>query len=517
MKKYLTNRIFKNEVLRSSIGLLIITFLVKALGYVEKLILAKYYGTGYEVDVYTVVITLVLSFFYFFREIIEPGFLRVFLTAKEKEPDDKEAWDIFNFGLRIILFVTVVVSTMAIIFPDYFVSIFAPGFSDEKFDLTSELIKIGIPAAIFLALSTLTNIILNAQKEFVLPASGEFFFKGAIVLLMVLLYDDYGIYGAVLGIVVGSIVRLIVHLTKLYSKISFKRTSIKTEYKKRLWVLTWPLLLGVGFSQLSSLVDNGFASYLQEGAIAALSYSKKIIELPVIIFPYILSIVVFPYFSQLAIEKNTEKLKSFFLECLKWIIILFLPLSFFFLVYSGSIVEIVFERGAFDAYSTALTAKPLMVYATGLVFFAIETVLVIFYYANEDTKTPVFVGIGCVILNMILTWVFVNIMGYTGVALAYVIQKSVKNLILLYLLKHKMTFNLKEQKKHLFKLVIATCIFGMIIIIGNQFLFPDFDTSLINKVGFIGVNFVVATIAFISFLLYTNVINPKEIRNGIRK
>ncbi|MGV8094233.1 MAG: lipid II flippase MurJ [Mangrovibacterium sp.] len=74
---------------------------------------------------------------------------------------------------------------------------------------------------------------------------------------------------------------------------------------------------------MSSLVDNLFASYLQEGAIAALSYAKKIVELPVVIFPYVVSVVIFPYFSQLVLEKQTEKLKSMLADSFRWIVIAF--------------------------------------------------------------------------------------------------------------------------------------------------------------------------------------------------
>jgi len=91
------DQIKRNTILKSSIGLLIITLLIKILGYAEKLILAYYYGTSYQVDVYTVVITIILSLFFFFREIIEPGFLNVFMSAKSQD-DDKGAWNLFSMA-----------------------------------------------------------------------------------------------------------------------------------------------------------------------------------------------------------------------------------------------------------------------------------------------------------------------------------------------------------------------------------------------------------------------------------
>ncbi|MBJ6369810.1 murein biosynthesis integral membrane protein MurJ [Snuella sedimenti] len=507
MKKFLVFNFLKNNMLKSSFGLLAITLVVKVLGYVEKLLLAKYFGTGYEVDVYTVVVTVILSFFFFFREIIEPGFLRVFLDARLKDNNEQQAWSIFNLGIRIILGITLTIAILGIFYSGDFMSIFAPGFEGDKYSLGKELLQMAMPATVFLALSTLTSIILNAHKKFVFPASGEIVFKIAIVLSMVFLYSTYGIFGIIIGVVLGAIGRLAVHLIKLYKKITLKKLNVKAVYKKQIWTLTWPLLLGVGFSQISSFIDNGFASFMQEGAIAALSYSKKIAELPVLMFPYILSIVAFPYFSQLSIEKEKKKLHKLFKDCLKWILIVFIPITIFFLVYAHFIIEIVFQRGAFDETSTMLTALPFQVYAAGLVFFGVETILVIYYFANADTKTPVFVGMGCVLLNILLTWVFVKSIGYVGIALAFVIQKGVKNSILILLLEKEVNIISIKKIRPLVNLLGASILFWGLTFFGKTFIFESNDYSLLPKISFMLFNFIVSITVFIFFLVITGTIS----------
>lgn len=298
--------------------------------------------------------------------------------------------------------------------------------------------------------------------------------------------------------------------TRLYKKISIKKIIVESEYKNRIWQLTWPLLFGVSFSQISSLIDNVFASYLQVGAIAALSYAKKVVELPVIIFPYVISIVIFPYFAQLAIEKQKQKLKGLLVGSLKWIIIAFLPIAAFFFVFSTPIVEIMFQRGAFNADSTLLTSKPLMIYSLGMVFFAIETILVIFYYANGDTKTPVFVGIACVALNILLIWIFIKIMGYVGIALAYVIQKTVKNLILLYLVKQKISYNTKNLLAFIIKSSIPFIVFIVFVLIGKAFMFREFYNSPIGKMGCMALSFIVGGFIYIFILQRLKVIEIKS-------
>ncbi len=480
--KQLVNKLKSNRILKSSAGLLVITLLVKVAGYVEKLVLANYFGTSYQVDVYLLVLGIVLSIFFLFREVVEPGFLNTFLEARNKG-EEQIAWGLFNKGIHLIFFITLFIGIISYFFPNIISGVFAPGFKGEQLLLSNKMVKVIMPACIFLAISTLTSITLNGLKIFALPASGELAFKGAIIICMVVLYHSHGISAVAIGVVVGSVVRLGVHLTKLCRQINFKKVSISGSYKLQIWQLTWPLLIGVGFSQASGLIDNIFASYQQEGAIAALSYAKKIAELPVVVFPYVLSIVVFPYFSQLAIENREGKLKSLLADSLKWIVIAFVPIAMSIFVFAVPIVEIIFQRGAFDAESTMLTSRPLAVYSTGVVFFAIETILVVFYYGNADTKTPVFIGMACVVLNILLTWLFIRLIDFTGIALAFVVQKTVKNLTLLYLLKYKLTYNSKLVLTFLLKVLLASTVFLIVIIGYNVFLMKGYDGGTFGKIG----------------------------------
>jgi putative peptidoglycan lipid II flippase len=327
-----------------------------------------------------------------------------------------------------------------------------------------------------------------------------------IILCIVFFYKELGIISATIGILIGSTGRLLLHLTKIYKKINFNGIKIEREHKIRIWHLTWPLLIGVSFSQFASLVDNIFASYLQEGAIASLSYAKKVVELPVIIFPYVLSIVVFPYFSQFAIEKQKARLNNLLANLLKWIIIAFLPIAAFFFVYSIPIVKIIFQRGAFDTNSTLLTAKPLMIYSLGLVFIAIETILVIFYYANADTKTPVFVGIVCVIINIILTWIFIQFMGYLGIALAFVVQKVIKNLILLYFVKQKISYNKGTLLTFMVKIIFSFIVYIIFILLAKTFMINVFNKGLIILLGYLVIIFITGVIVYMVILKLLRVI-----------
>ena len=434
----------ENAIIKASLLLSLITCLVKIAGYIEKLLLAYYWGTSYEADAYNAVFALVISIFVFFREIVEPGFLNNFLKIKHNT-GEKESWNVFFTVFWCIFPVGLIVSLCLFLFPEAITRITLPGFSGERFMLAAKLLQVASPACVFLILSTLTYIALNAYKRFTIAAIGDLIFKFFIVLCIIILAHKVGIYAAIYGLIVGAIIKLTIHLTALWKNISWGNTTLKKAHLNSIWILTWPLLIGILFSQISSLVDNIFASYLQEGSISALSYSKKIVELPIVIFPYALSVVVFPYFSKLYIEKNMMRLQQLLRETLKWIAIVFIPLAICLFFFSDIITQLVFQRGAFDAQSTILTAGSLAIYAIGMPTFAIETVLVIFYFSIADTKTPVFIGILCVIINIAITWVLVQSFAHLGIAWGLVISKTLKVIILLYLLRYKFKAKQIEQ------------------------------------------------------------------------
>jgi putative peptidoglycan lipid II flippase len=496
------NGIFKSTnlspILTSSLILGGLTLVIKVLGYLEKLILAYYFGTGYEIDVYNVVVAIVMSVFIIVREVVEPGFLQAFLKALNLT-DHSAAWKLFRVFFRGIGIITLVLTAFCFFFPAQIIDLFAPGFTIEKRTLAMNLLKIVFPASIFLSLTALTNITLNALKQFALPNMGDIILKIFILITLVILYKQLGIYAAGIGFLIGALLKFVFHLIWLYKGLIRQGVADTTLYLRETWKLSWPLLIGVLFSQISTLIDNVFASYQQEGAISALSYAKKLVDLPVLIFPYILSVVVFPYFSELAIAKQKERLSDLLSKALSWITLIFLPLSIYFYLFAYELTALILKRGAFDEHSTVLTALPLKYYAIGMVFFAIETILVIYYFAHSNTKTPIFVGILSVIENIILTIILLRFFGYVGIALALVISKATKNIVLLWLLKDLVTIDVEKVQTFLFKVMIT---FSLTLgsMLGIRRLIPAWGESTISSISYLAMMMVACAVIYIGGL-----------------
>ena len=494
----------QNPIFRSSMVLIVITVFVKLFGYGEKLVLAYYWGTGSEVDIYSLVTTILLSLFFLFREVIEPGYLKVFQEIESRSR--KLSKGFFNLAFLIIAAITLLITIIFLLYPNQVISLFAPGFKDHSQDTAAKLIQIAGPATIFLVLSTLTYITLNAYKEFAIAAMGDLLQKATILITIVIFYSKLGIYALAVGIIAGAFARLITHFPVLLRSISSGfHLCTEKEPVKRIWQLTWPLLVGVLFSQSSMLIDNIFASYLQEGSISALSYSKKLVDLPILLLPYALSVVVFPYLSQFAINGEIDRMKKLLYQSLKWITIIFLPLSIFCVLFSSPLIEIVYQRGAFNDYSTQLTARPFLIYSTALLVFALETIVVIYFFSTGNTKTPIFTGIICSIINILLTYSLISIAGYLGIAISLAVSKTIKLGILLFILYQKGHLAIKKPHQTYIRFFCATFLFLLILFVLREYGSGLIDgSSKVIQLIYISLFVLIAIIPYAITIFYPN-------------
>lgn len=436
-------RLVKDKVLAAAAGFFAVTLLAKGAGYIEKLILSYYWGTGYQVDVYQTVLTLITAVFLFTRELTEPGLLNFFVREKgsdglEKGSGSVRAKKVFTAFFKGIFAAGALVALFAILFPQPVISLFAPGFAGGKKELAIQFTRISFMGAVFYCLSSLTGTMLIAYKKFTLSAAGDLVLKLFLVTAIVISAGSRGPVVLAWGIVAGCAGRLVFHLAALGNPfVSRHAGAAAKEAYRGIWRTTWPLFFGISFSQLTVVVYNSLGSYLGNGAIAALDYAKRTAELPVILFPYILSIVLFPFFSEFSANGDKEAASQLLTRTCKMIVVVFLPLSFFAMIYSHEIISLVYARGAFDERSVSLTSLPFRIYSAGLVFMALETVLVVFFYSFGDTRTPVVAGIICAAISMATALLLIPKAGIAAIPFSFVAGRALKNISLLFLLKKR--------------------------------------------------------------------------------
>jgi putative peptidoglycan lipid II flippase len=406
-----------------------IVLVVKGLGFVEKLLLAYFFGTGVQVDAYLVAYSLPFSAFVVLREVVKPAFLPTFLRTRRDS--EQAGWRLFSTVGTLLALALGAATVAGLVFAGPLMSVAAPGFGPEQRTLAVRLTRLAMPALLLLGLSTLTTSALHAQKRFVRPALGEASYRAGPLLLLL---AGGGVPGMALGVILGALGKLLIEalglgrpLQKLRPALDLASSRVRTVGR-----LAAPLLAALFFSLfVGPLVENAFASKTGVGGVAALAYARKIAETLTTILPYTLGLVLLPFSAEMAAGQDHRALARTLTGAVRALVLLFLPVAVGLVILREPFVQLLFERGAFTAASTQLTAGPLLFYALALLPFALEVVVVQFFFARQDTLTPVVADVVTFALNVALIPPLMAALGLGGIALAAAIAKALKVLVLL--------------------------------------------------------------------------------------
>ena len=521
------NRTAASRIVRATVGLALLGLVVRGLGFVEKLALAYFFGTGVEVDAYLVAYSLPFSAYIVLRDVIEPAFLPTFLrTRRDSEPDARRlfwsagAWLVALLGLA---------TAAGIAAAAPLISVAAPGFSGPQRELAIRLTRLAMPALLFLGLSTLTTAALHAQKRFALPAAGEASFRTAPLALFL---AAGRVAGLALGVVVGAVGKLLVEGLGLARRGALRpapggglslgaiRRALDPRFPPLRTVarLAAPLFAGLFFSLfIGPLVDNAFASRAGVGGVSALAYARKIGETLTTILPYTLGLVLFPFSAEMAAGHDRQALARTLTGAIRALALIFLPVSAGLIAFREPFIRVLLERGAFDAASTQMTAGPLLFYSLGLLPFALEIIAVRFFYAQQNTITPVLADVAAFLLNVALIPPLMAACGLGGIALATTIAKALKVLALLILFGRRVpAFRLAALGPFAGQMAGATLAMGAalaaVVMLGR-----DLATGTLGTVAYLAAGGVVAVAVFIAAAYLLGVEEIRGAANRVRE
>jgi len=242
--------------------------------------------------------------------------------------------------------------------------------------------------------------------------------------------------------------------------------------------LLMPVVLAGGVGTLNVMVDRWVASHLPEGAIAALSFSNRIWTIPITLLAGPIATATFPAFSAMAVDGSAlhvmdDKVR----RTVAFIAYIVIPSSVGIVVLAAPITRLLFQRGAFDANATAITASCVQMYALGLVFQAVLPILGKVFYAFKNTVTPLLIGLGIVGANMAGNIILSRYLGAAGIALATSITVTLGTIIYALLLRR--TFRTEDRPtttyplwSEMLRTLLATIPVGLIAWLGLGWISP---------------------------------------------
>ena len=358
------------------------------------------------------------------------------------------AWRLASAIANLLIIILTVVSILSWIYARQIVDhVLAPGFDPQKAVLTAHLLRIQLPSVIIFGLSGLAMGILNAHQRFLLPALAPAMYRLGIIFGTLVLSKSLGVAGVAWGVVLGAALHLIVQLPQVLH-LPERRYSLSLGLKlpevREVGRLMAPRLLGVAAVQLNFWLNTYLASWQPEGSLAGISYAFPLMIMPEAAIAQSIAIAALPTFSAQVARGRLEEMRASLAATLRGVLYLAIPASLGLMLLRVPLVNMIYQRNAFDELSTRMAAWALLWYAAGLVGHSLVEIVSRAFYALHDTKTPVMVGVGAMGLNVVFSLLFsalfvrIGWMPHGGLALANSLATFLEMAVLLVLMRRRL-------------------------------------------------------------------------------
>jgi len=435
------------KVIRSAGVVGSFTLLSRGLGMLRDIIIAYHFGTSLLASAFFVAFTIPNLFRRLFGEgALSAAFIPVFIETRTKE-GERAAWDMAAKVITLLAAALTVIVILGVLL--FSIGLHVPGIS-EKWLTTFSLGRIMFPYVLFICIAALSMAVLNSYKHFATSAFAPSLLNLILILAMLIIFPMVGsnpqsqAHVLAWAVLLAGVAQVAIQLPALKRfGCPFKFSSRWNDPRvKQMLLLMGPAALGMAVTQFNVLIDRMLALWVGGWAPAALFYSERMIYFPLGIIATAMATVLLPTFSTHAAEKKTDAMRETINHSLRHLIFIMLPAALGLLVLAPFILRAIFEwGGSFNAESTWLSARALRFYAPGLIVFSAAKVFVPAFYAMQDTRTPVKIGIYTVLLNLVLNIIFILTLPpywkHAGMAFSTVLSEAVGMVVLGVLLTRR--------------------------------------------------------------------------------
>ncbi|MFC1461614.1 murein biosynthesis integral membrane protein MurJ [Verrucomicrobiota bacterium] len=429
------------KVIRSAgiVGMFIL--ISRVFGLIRDMTMAAFFGTSLAMSAFVVAFTIPNLFRALFGEgALSSAFVPVFTETREKR-GECEVWQfaarmfsVLSVVLAVIVVAGILLATVLLyFFPD-----------NERLTLILVLLRIMLPYMFFICLAAFFSAMLNSLHYFMLPAAVPVVLNLVVIATLFLVcprFDagsDQRIIAVAWGVVLAGVIQWLTQMPLLWRCGFRPRFSVdwRDAGVRRVWQLMGTAVIGIGVTRVNVLFDRFIAAFISLGSPAYLYFAERLIYFPLGIFATALGTVLLPALSGHAAHSRVDRIRETVNQSIRHMMFVMLPAAVGMMIFAKPIIRLVYERGDFTPLSTEMTMLALTCYAPGLIMFSMIKVLIPVFYAQQDMKTPVRVGLACTGLNIILSLILMWPLKHVGIALATVLAATVE-VVLLIRLVHK--------------------------------------------------------------------------------
>lgn len=446
------------------------TLISRLLGFIRDALAAQIYGVNGAVDAFNVAFKIPN----FMRNLFAEGcFSQAFVPILAEYRQTRSMADLKQFTSYVaggLGSFTLLLAILGMISAPAVILLFAPGYhpGTPRYEWASGMLRITFPYLCLISLTAFASSVLNCFKYFAIPAFTPAILNMVLIAAAVFCSGHLAIpvQAQAWGVLVAGFFQLgflALFLVKyrlfVWPKLSFKDPGVN-----RLLKLMTPALFGASVGQLSLLLNTIFASFLAVGSVSWLYYSDRLAFFPLGVVGVALATVVLPHLS----AKHASGKPEDYAKALDWGIrcnlIVALPATVCLSVIAGPLIVSLFQYGHFSAWDTLMTRKSVLAYSLGLPAFMLVKVLAAAFYAKQDSKTAVKLGIYAIVATMALNAVLVFPLAHAGLALASSLGAWLNTGLLFWVLKQRQIFDFQAGwSRFLLRLLLANALLAVVL------------------------------------------------------
>jgi len=434
------------NLLRALVTVSGMTLVSRVFGFIRDAVIARVFGAGLYTDAFFVAFRLPNLLRRVFAEgAFSQAFVPILAEYKTRR-GEAEAHDLVDHVTSLLALALFVVTALGIACAPAIIYVSAPGFAavPAKFDLTVELLRITFPYILFISLTSLAGGILNTYGRFAIPAFTPTLLNLSFIVfaLWAAPWFDPPVLALAWAVAAGGVLQLafqVPYLARL-RLLPRPRLNLRDAGVWRILRLMGPAIFGVSIGQISLLINTIFASFLVTGSVSWLYYADRLMEFPTGVLGVALGTILLPSLSKSFAEETGEEYSKLLDWGLRLTLLLALPSALALAILAVPLISTLFHHGAFDRHDVAMTGQALVAYSVGLVGLILVKVLAPGFYARQNIRTPVKIGVFTLIATQLMNLIFIYPLRHAGLALAIGLGACVNAGLLYFKLRQHRVF-----------------------------------------------------------------------------
>jgi putative peptidoglycan lipid II flippase len=419
------------------------TMISRIFGFARDMVTASFFGAGASFDAFSVAFKIPN----FMRRLFAEGsFSQAFvpvLSEYQKKKTPQEVQQFINAMAGTLGAALLIVTVLGMVAAPWIIRLFAPGFasSGQRFELAVTMLRITFPYLMLISLTAFSGAILNTYSRFWVAAFTPVFLNICMIGAAIWLSPQFAtpIIALAWGVFIAGIVQLLFQWPFLRNLRLLPRpiVNFRDAGVMRVLKLMVPALFGVSVGQVNLLIDTLFASLLAVGSVSWLYYSDRLMEFPLGVFGVAISTVILPHLSRHHASQSEESFSLTIDWALRAVLLIGIPAGVVLAVMAGPMLSTLFQHGAFDAYAVTMSRKSLMAFAIGITPFMLVKVLASGFYAKQDMRTPVRIGVIAMLANTAFNLALIWPLAHAGIALSTSLAALINASCLFYYLRQR--------------------------------------------------------------------------------